>query len=100
MDIKHYQGEFGGVNSNQGFQQLEVYLSVYNIQQEQKMLFSHLKLEGHAQTWWKIHMKTLRLEGDSLVTRWEVFKTFIKYEFTLLERKRTNGPIGIAFNRS
>jgi hypothetical protein len=40
-----------------------------------------LKLEGHALTRWEIHTKTLRLEGEPLVTIWEDFKTLIKSQF-------------------
>jgi hypothetical protein len=43
-----------------------------------------LKLEGHALTQ-EIHTKTLRLEGDSLVTMWEDFKTLIKSQFYPIE---------------
>jgi hypothetical protein len=45
-------------------QHLEVYFSVHNIDEEHKISFSQLKLEGHALTWWGSHMETLRLEGD------------------------------------
>jgi hypothetical protein len=52
-----------------------------NIDEEKKISFSRLKLEGHALTWWESHMETLRLEGDPLVTKWEDFKTLIKSQF-------------------
>jgi hypothetical protein len=67
--IKPYQGEVNALNLNHWLHKLEVYFSVHNIDEEQKISFSQLKLEGHALTLWKIHMETLTLEGDLLVTR-------------------------------
>jgi hypothetical protein len=78
VDIKPYQGEIDVVKLNHWLQQLEVYFNVHNIDEEKKFSFSQLKLEGHALTWWEIHMETLRLEGDPPVTKWEDFKTLIK----------------------
>jgi hypothetical protein len=54
---------------------------VHNVGEEKKTLFSPLKLEGYSQSWWEIYTKTLRLEGDPLVTKWEVFKNSIKPKF-------------------
>jgi hypothetical protein len=42
---------------------------------------NRLKEKSH---WWEIHTKTLRLEGDLPVTRWENFKTLIKSQFYLI----------------
>lgn len=39
------------------------------------------KLEDHGLTWWKIHPKTVRLEGEARVTKWEDFKTLFKSHF-------------------
>jgi hypothetical protein len=55
-----------------------VYFNVHNIDEEQKISFVRPKLEGHALTWWEIHIETLRLEDDPPITRWEQFKTLIK----------------------
>jgi hypothetical protein len=54
VDIKPYQGEIDALKLNHWLQQLEVYFSVHNIDEEQKISFSRLKLEGHALTWWEI----------------------------------------------
>ena len=70
VNMKPYKREIDVVNLNHWLQQLEVYFSVHNIDEEQKILVARLKLEGHALTWWEIHTKTLRLEGDPLVTKW------------------------------
>jgi hypothetical protein len=67
--IKTYQGEIDALKMNHWLQQLEVYFSIHHIDEEKNISFSMLKLEGHALTWWEIHMETLRLEGDLLVTR-------------------------------
>ena len=42
------------------------------------MSFVRLKLEGHALTWWESHTKTMRLEGEPLVTKSEDLKALIK----------------------
>jgi hypothetical protein len=55
--------------------------SLHHIDEEKKILFARLKLEGHALTWWESHTETLRLEGDPPVTRWEDFKTLINSQF-------------------
>jgi hypothetical protein len=81
VDINPYQGEIDALKLNHWLQQLEVYFSIHHIDEEQKISFARLKLEGHALTWWEIHMETLRLEGDPPVTRWEDFKTLIKSQF-------------------
>jgi hypothetical protein len=81
VDINPYQGEIDALKLNHWLQQLEVYFNIHHIDEEQKISFSRLKLEGHALTWWEIHTKTLRLEGDPPVTRWEDFKTLIKSQF-------------------
>ena len=57
---------------------LEVYFSIHNIDEENKISFAQLKLEGHALNWWKIHTETLRMEGDSPITKLEDFKALIK----------------------
>jgi hypothetical protein len=69
------------IKLNHWLQQLEVYFSVQNIDKEYKIPFSRLKLEGHALSWWEIHMETLKLEVDPLITKWGVFKTLIKSQF-------------------
>jgi hypothetical protein len=81
VDINPYQGEIDALKLNHWLQQLEFYFSIHHIDEEKKISFSRLKLEGHALTWWEIHMETLRLEGDPLVTKWEDFKTLIKSQF-------------------
>jgi hypothetical protein len=50
VDIKPYQGEIDAVKLNHWLQQLEVYFSVHHIDEEKKISFSRLKLEGHALT--------------------------------------------------
>jgi hypothetical protein len=55
-----------------------IYRSIHHIDEEKRISFARLKLEGHALNWWEIHMETLRMESDPLVTRWEEFKTIIK----------------------
>jgi hypothetical protein len=81
MEIKTYQYEINALNLNHRIQQLKFYFNIHHIYKEQKVLFSRLKLEGHALTLWEIHMKRIRVEGDPLVTRWEDFKTLIKSQF-------------------
>ena len=78
VNIKPYQGEIDALKLNHWLQQLEAYFSVHHIDEEHKISIARLKLEGHALTWWESHTKTLRLEGDPLVTKWEDFKTLIK----------------------
>jgi hypothetical protein len=74
VDINPYQGEIDAFRLNHWLQQLEFY---FGIDERQKNSFDRLKLEGHFLTWWERHTKTLRLEDDSLVRRWEDFKTVI-----------------------
>lgn len=45
-------------------------------------------------------MKTLRLEGEPLVTKWEEFKTLIKSQFTLLGMYRVNGTNDTTLGKS
>jgi hypothetical protein len=81
VDINPYQSDIDALKLNHWLKQLEVYFSVHHIDEEKKILFARLKLESDALAWWEIHMKTLRLEGDPLVTRWEDFKTIIMSQF-------------------
>jgi hypothetical protein len=81
LDIKPYQDESVVIKLNQWLYYLEVYFSVHNIGEDPNISFVQLKLEGHAQTWWESHMQTLRLEGDPILTKWEAFKTLIKFQF-------------------
>jgi hypothetical protein len=50
VDINPYQGEINPVKLNYRLHQLEVYFSVHNIDEEKKISFARLKLEGHALT--------------------------------------------------
>ena len=50
VDIKPYQGDIDALKLNHWLQQLEVYFNVHHIDQEQKISFSGLMLEGHALT--------------------------------------------------
>jgi len=50
VDIKPYQGEIDALKHNNWFQQLEVYFNIHHIDEEQKISFTRLKLEGHALT--------------------------------------------------
>jgi hypothetical protein len=59
VDINPYQGEIDALKLNHWLQQLEVYFSIHHIDEEKKISFARLKLEGHALTWWEIHMKHL-----------------------------------------
>jgi hypothetical protein len=43
-----YQGEINALNLNRWLQQLEVYSSVHNIDEEHKILFSRPKSKGYA----------------------------------------------------
>jgi len=81
VNIKTYQGDLNALKVNHLYKQLEFYVSINHIYEENNISFATLKLEGHALTWWEIHTETLRLEGDPLVTRWENFKTIIKSQF-------------------
>lgn len=54
-------------------------------------------MEGHDITWWEIHRETLRLDGDPIVTKWEVFKA---PSSTLLGMKRTIGFVSITSRKS
>jgi hypothetical protein len=81
VNIKTYQGDLNALKVNHLYKQLEFYVSINHIYEENNISFATLKLEGHALTWWEIHTETLRLEGDPLVTRWENFKTLIKSHF-------------------
>jgi len=81
VNIKPYHSEINALKLNHWLQQLEVYFSNHRIEEGQKISFALLKLDGHALTWWEIHMETLRLEGDPPVTKWEDFKTLIKSQF-------------------
>jgi hypothetical protein len=69
VDIKPYHGNIDVVRLNNWLQQLEVYFSLHNIDEEHKISFSWLKLEGHALTYWESHIDTLRIEGNPLVTK-------------------------------
>jgi hypothetical protein len=73
VDINPYQGEIDALKPNNWLQQLELYLSVHHIYEGGKISFARLKLEGH--------IETLRLEGDPRVTRWDYFKSLIKFQF-------------------
>jgi len=84
VDIGPYQCEIDVINLNHWLQQLEIYFSVHHIEEDHKIYFARPKLEGHALTWWESHTKTLRLEGDLLVNKWEDFKTLIKSQFHLI----------------
>jgi hypothetical protein len=88
VEIKPYQGEIDSIKLNQWLQKLVFYFSVHNIAEEKNISFTWMKLEGHVQTWWESDAKTLRLEGDSLVTKWEVFKTLIKSQFYPIEYEK------------
>jgi hypothetical protein len=48
VDIKPYQGEIDALKLNDWLQQLEFYFNVHHIDEEQKIIFTRLKLEGHA----------------------------------------------------
>jgi hypothetical protein len=81
VDINPYQDDINALKLNHWSQQLEFYFSIHHIDEEQNISFARLKLEGHALSWWESHTKTIRLEGDLLVTRWEEFKSLIKFQF-------------------
>jgi hypothetical protein len=55
LDIKPYQGDINALKMNNWLQQLEVYFSVHHIDEEKKISFARMKLEGHALTWWEFH---------------------------------------------
>jgi hypothetical protein len=74
VDIKPYKCDIDTLRLNHWLQQLEFYFSVQHIEEAQNIYFAIMKLEGHSLTWWEIDTKTLKLEGDPLVTKWEDFK--------------------------
>jgi hypothetical protein len=84
VDINTYQGEMDALKPNHWLQKLELYFNVHHIDEECKISFFILKLEGPALTWCKIHIETLRIEGDPPVTKWEDFNTLIKSQFYLI----------------
>ena len=84
VDINSYQSEIDTQKLNHQFRQLQAYSSVHHVKEEQNISFARRKLEGHALTWWEIHMETLRLEGDHLMTKWVDFKSLIKSQFYLI----------------
>jgi hypothetical protein len=102
VNIKPYQGDIDVIKSNQWYQQLQVYFNVHNIEEEKNISFSPLKLEGHAQIWWKIHTRILnRMEGDPTITMWKVVNTLVYLNaMVLLDTKRTIVSIGITYDRS
>jgi len=77
VDINTYQGEINTIKLNHWLHQLEFYFNIHLIDEEYKKSFVRLKLGGNYLTWWEIHIKTLRLEDDPLVTKWEAFKNII-----------------------
>jgi hypothetical protein len=81
LNINPYQADNIALKLNHWLQQLEFYFIIHHINEEQKISFTRLKLDGHALTWWEIHTGTLRLEGDLPITRWEDFKALIKSQF-------------------
>jgi hypothetical protein len=66
---------------NQWLQQLEVYFSVHEVSGAQRISFAHLKLEGHALTWWESDAIARRLGNEPPMIDWEVFKDMIKSHF-------------------
>lgn len=50
LDIKLYQNKIDNLKLYHWLQQLEVYFSVHQIEEEQKISFAWLKLESHALT--------------------------------------------------
>lgn len=85
VDIKSSQGSINFLNLNHQLQQLEVYFSVHHIEEENNISFAWLKLQVYSLTWWESRTKTLRLEGDPLLTKWDDFKTLIKLQFYPIE---------------
>lgn len=76
--IKPYQGDINALKLNHWLQDLDVYFSVYNIEEEIKISCAYLKLKDHVLIWWKIHKETLKLEGYPPIIKWEDFKTLMK----------------------
>jgi hypothetical protein len=81
VDIKPYQGDIDALKPNHWLQIWKFIFNVHPIDEGENITFSRLKLESHALSWWEIHIETLRLEGDPIVTRWDIFKTLIKSQF-------------------
>jgi hypothetical protein len=46
VEIKSYQGHIDALKLNQLLQKIEVYFNIHHIEEEQKISFSRLKLEG------------------------------------------------------
>jgi hypothetical protein len=50
VDKNPYQGEIDALKWNHWLQQLEVYFTVHDIDEDKNISFARLKLEGHALT--------------------------------------------------
>jgi len=61
MDIKPYQGAIYALKLNHWLQKLEFYSIFHHIDEEQRISFVRLNLDGRNLTWWKIHTERLRL---------------------------------------
>jgi hypothetical protein len=78
VEIKPYAGEVDAIRLNQWLQWMQVYFNVHEVTKKQKIVFSWLKLEGHALTWWESDAVNRELGNEPLVIDWEVFKKMIK----------------------
>jgi hypothetical protein len=53
VGIKPYVGEVDAIKLNQWIQYMEVYLSVHEITEKQRIAFAWLNLEWNALAWWE-----------------------------------------------
>jgi hypothetical protein len=68
-------GEIDALKLNQWLQYLEVYFSVHEVSEAQRISFSHLKLEGHALTWWESDVIARRLGNEPPMKNWKCLRT-------------------------
>jgi hypothetical protein len=81
VDIKPYTREVDVIKLNQWMQQMEVYFSMHEVTGKQNIVFSWLKLEGHALAWWESDAVSRALGNEQPMTNWELFKDIKKSQF-------------------
>ncbi|KAH9320861.1 hypothetical protein KI387_015500 [Taxus chinensis] len=58
VEIKSFEGQVDAELLDKWLKQLEVYFSVHNVTEAQRITFARLKIEGHALVWWETHLTT------------------------------------------
>jgi hypothetical protein len=89
VDIKPYTKKVDAISLNQWLQQMEVYFIMHEEIGKKKIVFSCLKLEGHALKWWESDAVRKELGNEPLVTDWQVLKDMIKSQFYLIGYEET-----------